>query len=132
MTKVKCTIQGIAPLMNNRFPDEEHKENASNKKTYKDVIKGGVFVTPDEILHKNQKWTIDRRSAVNPSTRGRVMVNRPVFPNWTLDFDLNVIDDRAEIPVIKEILEYAGLYVGIGTFRPKFGRFEVKKFQKTK
>lgn len=171
---INCTIKGIAPLLHNRFPDEENEEGKSKrksvrlpaidearrslyldsngnpyqpanhiegamikaavqfkldgKKTYKDLVRSGVFVTPDQIPC-NATWEIDRRSAVIPSTKGRIMVSRPMFKEWVLNFDLNIVDDRAEVVVIKEILQYAGLYVGIGTFRPKFGRFEVLTYE---
>lgn len=96
------------------------------KKTYKDAFKGGIFVRPDLIIHKNQKWEIDRKPVI--VQRARIMRARPRFDDWELDFSIDVIDDRIADHVVKEVLEYAGLYVGVGDMRPRFGRFEITKF----
>lgn len=103
------------------------------KKSYKDVINGGILVEPIEIIHKNQKFVIDARWGKNPSTRGAIWVVRPRIDEWELDFTINLLqDERVSEEVLRQILEYAGLYVGIGAWRPKYGRFEVIKFEETK
>ena len=110
----------------------EIKMAGSGKKSYKDLIKGACFVFPEYIPHKNQKWEVDARSVVNPTTRGRTMSYRPRLEEWELNFELQVNDDRADEHAIKQILEIAGLQRGIGSYRPRFGRFSVEKFQKVK
>lgn len=103
------------------------------KKTFKDVIKGGVIVDPGEIVHENQKPELDGRWGRNKNTGGAVWVVRPRFDEWTLEFDIDLLqDERVSPEILKEILDYAGLYVGIGAWRPKFGRFKVEKFVKVK
>lgn len=100
------------------------------KKTFKDVVKAGVFVEPIMIPHINQKYTLDYRSVVNPNTRGRMMKARGRLDQWELKFILTCIDDRARDQDVKSILEYAGGYCGIGDYRPRYGRFEVKSWKK--
>jgi hypothetical protein len=107
----------------------EFRIKGGGKKTYKDLIKAVCFVFPEFIPLKNQKWEVDERAVVNASTRGRVMSYRPRFDEWELDFTLEVNDDRADAETIKEILTYAGLYKAVGAYRPRFGRFEVKKIK---
>jgi hypothetical protein len=100
------------------------------KKTFKDVIKGGIIIDPDQIIHKNQKVSTDARWGRNKNTGGAVWVVRPRLDEWELDFELQLLqDERVSPEVLKDILVYAGLYVGIGAWRPKFGRFEVIKFE---
>lgn len=57
----------------------------------------------------------------------RVMRTRPIFRTWSavipVTFDSNVIDE----PEVFEILKVAGQQVGIGDWRPRFGRFEVTR-----
>jgi len=101
------------------------------KKTYKDLVKGSVFVTPDAIPHKIQKYNIDRRSVVVPATRGRVMRARPILNEWSLSFTIEIRNDQLPIEVIKQILDTAGNEIGIGDFRPRFGRFIVTEFKET-
>jgi len=116
------------------------------KKTYKDSFKAGVIVVPELIEHKNQKvslskdepkdqktWYMDARWAKNPSTRGAIWVVRPRINEWELDFKLELLlEELIPTDIVKLVLEYAGMYVGIGAWRPKFGRFEVIKFKVNK
>ncbi len=110
----------------------ELKLSGSGKKTYKDLMKAAAFVTPEMIVHKNQDWTVDSRAVVNPTTRGRSMCYRPRLDKWSLSFTLEVLDERADASAVKEILTIAGLRNGIGSYRPKFGRFTVKTFTQVK
>jgi len=99
------------------------------KKTYKDLIKGSVFVFPDAIPHKIQKWIPDKRSVVVPATRGRIMRVRPRLDEWELSFTIELRNEQVPIEVVKQILDTAGNEVGIGDFRPRFGRFIVTEFK---
>jgi len=98
----------------------------AGKKTYKDAFKAGVFVRPDLIPHKNQAWTIDKRTAVIGTSR--IWRCRPQFDDWELDFTIEIRDERIQPALVKEVLTLAGLYVGIGDYRPRFGLFEVTRF----
>ncbi len=103
------------------------------KKTYKDVIRGGILIDPLEAVHKNQKFEVDAIWGRNRNTGGAVWVVRPRIDEWGFEFTLTLLqDERVEPETLREILAYAGLYVGIGAWRPKFGRFEVKGFKEIK
>lgn len=99
------------------------------KKTYKDLIKGALIVLPEAIPHRIQQCDIDARAIVNPSTRGRVMRYRARLNRWELTFTVQLLDEQLPAEVVREILEHAGRYVGIGDYRPKFGRFAVTAFR---
>ena len=177
MIKVECSIKGIAPLLQHRFPEEaddkkstkktgridyskqaleslhinkkgiiyepsSHIEGALRKaavsfripgqsrKTYKDLVLRSVVVIPDEIPLQPQDYEVDKRSV--KIQRARVFRYRPRWDEWTLDFDIHMLDEQFAPDVLKEILDYAGAAHGIGDYRPKFGRFEVTKFEVTK
>jgi len=104
----------------------------NGKATYSKLFGSMVAVDGLEILHKNPKYEIFKMLVVIPSTKGRIMRYRPMFKEWVLEFNLEAED---EIPkdVLKEALEIAGRYVGIGDWRPekkgKFGKFQVTKFK---
>ena len=72
-------------------------------------------------------------SAVNPMTKGRMMVTRPKFDEWKLEFNVKFNEDDIPIEVMKNIIDYAGQYVGIGDWRPdkkgQFGKFITTKFE---
>ena len=60
------------------------------------------------------------------------MRSRPIFKEWSCTFVFEIIDENLNYLVLKEILEAAGKYKGVGDFRPEFGRFEVVEFKKEK
>jgi len=97
------------------------------KKTFKDAFKGGIFVEPSMIPHKNDKWELDLQGVV--ISRSRITRARPRFDDWELEFAILNRDERITPEIVKQVLEDAGKFVGIGDFRPRFGRFEVIKFE---
>jgi hypothetical protein len=72
-------------------------------------------------------WADERfrlvRGVRNPGQSGRVMRCRPVFHRWTLDalgtFDASLIDAGP----LQEIASTAGRLIGLGDWRPRYGRF---------
>ena len=99
------------------------------KKTYKDLFRSALFVEPELIPLETDGYEVDTRPAV--VQRARIWRSRPLFKTWKMEFTItNIADDQVGGKIIKEILEYAGASVGIGDFRPRFGRFEVVSFEK--
>ena len=173
MKKIEVEIEGVAPLLQNKIPDDmdvtqrkgEGKDTAEGckdkvyklgskicqpathleqamiktatgiklkgqgKKTYKDMFKGTVFVKPEYIPHKIQKWVVNKTTVVIPSTKGRITRFRPMFEKWALAFEIEVLDDRVSSEVVKMALDEAGRTNGLGDNRPRFGRFIVTKFK---
>lgn len=110
------------------------KIKGRNKETYKTVMGCGmVQIEPDAIIHKNQNWEVDIRAIVNRTTKGRRARKRPVFKNWNLAFNIEYDEAEINFDTLKQILDYAGRYVGVGDFRPEkggsFGRFMVTEFK---
>ncbi len=97
------------------------------RKTYKEPFKAGVFVIPLMIPHKNYEWTIDKQPVV--IQRARIMRCRPMFENWELSFTIQIRDERISPPIVREVLETAGKFNGIGDYRPRYGLFDVTKFE---
>lgn len=98
--------------------------------TYKQIMNAGVVIEPDCIpLNKKTYDEIDSRPVV--IERKRIVRSRPKFNDWGLSFRICVLDDRISIPALKEILDFAGSSIGIGDYRPRFGRFMVTKFKET-
>ena len=87
-----------------------------------------VYDGPKDIekLYADGKF-IDSRGVRNQMNR--VQRTRPRFNKWSLEFAVTIIPGAGVNP--KDVcgaLETAGLLVGIGDFRPRFGRFTVEKF----
>lgn len=97
------------------------------RKTFKDLFKAAVFIEPMLIPHKLTRYVIDRQAVV--IAKARIIRCRPRFDKWELYFTILVNDDRIQPLVVKQILENAGKYHGIGDYRPRFGLFTVSVFQ---
>lgn len=100
----------------------------ARSKSMKTIVAATFMIAPDEILI--QDWdAIDKRSAVNKNIKGRVMVIRPKWSEWEATVTLNCHESSITKETIKQLFDYSGSYVGIGSFRPTnnglFGRFEV-------
>lgn len=109
-------------------------------KTYKDLFKSAVFINPDMIPYEgffvpdeldadaDKPLYLDVRPVV--IQRSRVVRARPAFaPGWQLDFEIEVIDDQIPAELLQDVVAYAGKTVGVGDYRPRFGRFNVVKFE---
>lgn len=116
-------LQGIIKQLSN------YKIQGKGKKTYKELGKGSLNISPEFLLHKNQNWVVDSRTVVIPATRGRSVRLRPKFEEWELDFAIELFNDDLPIEVIKSALDDMGRESGIGDYRPRFGRFIVTSFK---
>lgn len=99
------------------------------KKTYKDMVNATLEIEPDKI--PLGKKTFDyKHQEYGKINRFQILISRPAFKkNWEIDFTLLVLDDQMQKNILKEIIDYAGKFVGIGDWRPHFGRFEVISFE---
>jgi len=101
------------------------------KATYSKLLGSTLIVQPDAILiNSTSGWEPFTTTAVNPATKGRVTVTRPMFKDWKLSFEVIIPDDINEEDFAK-IFDEAGRYVGIGDWRPAkkgmYGKFIVTK-----
>ena len=97
------------------------------RKSYTEFIKSGVFVTQDEIPHSFQDWKIFSCPVV--IQRQRIIRSRPMFNKWKLEFEIEIFNENIDTKTLKEIFVYAGRFIGIGDYRPRYGRFVVEKFE---
>jgi hypothetical protein len=73
-------------------------------------------------------WDDERFRFIVPVRVGtsRLMRTRAVFRNWEAEGVLNYLDDQFDEADVIEILQTAGRIIGVGDWRPRFGRFEVE------
>jgi len=109
------------------------KVKGSGKATYSKLFGSMVSVSPIMIPHEIQTFSVFSTSVVIPSTKGRIIKNRPLFQEWSLKFTISAEDEIPE-SIIEEALKIAGKYCGVGDWRPqkggKFGKFEIESFEK--
>lgn len=56
-------------------------------------------------------------------TTSRVMRTRPKFRTWALETEFMVDTGQLDLNQVREIADKAGSMIGIGDYRPRFGRF---------
>ncbi len=79
----------------------------------------GCDKTKDELM-KDERFRDVR--AVNVM-RSKVMRTRPRFNKWSIVFTMMYNEDKIDLDVIRQDIEYAGSYVGLCDCRPKYGKF---------
>lgn len=97
------------------------------------TVAASVFVTPEAIILKPQKYVVDSRPVVVPATRGRVLRHRPRFDQWVLEFEIQYDETMLKESEVRKIVDDAGQKCGVGDFRPAckgpFGRFMVTEWK---
>ena len=115
---------------------KNQKVVGKGKSTYSKIVGYAVEINPFEIIHKKQKWTPFSVLAVNPTTKGRNLLHRPMLKDWELDFEVTFDEEQVPASILKEIFDRAGRTVGIGDWRPakkgRFGKFQVTNWKEAK
>jgi hypothetical protein len=100
------------------------------------TIKQAVYVVEDRIplkydgpRTKEELWKCGNKFAdvrgVSVSGK-KIMRCRPVFLQWSLAFTLTFMEDVIDRHDLIRAIEEAGRRIGIGTYRPRFGRFDME------
>ena len=78
--------------------------------------------TPDEL------WSDERFRLVAgvKIQRNRVMRTRPIFREWAAEIVIDYMPDVLNKSEIEEMIQVAGRIIGVGDWRPKFGRFSAQ------
>ena len=102
----------------------------SPRKSAVDLFKAGVIPITDLADTGKPEWDfVDRRRVV--IMRAAITRSRPALrPGWQATFRLLVsLPEYIGIDLLREVAESAGRFVGIGDYRPAFGRFAVTDFK---
>ena len=118
------------------------KDPRNTRKGAYELFKSGiVWSTGHELADLGMKdHDEDRRSVVNPSTRGRIVRARPLIrQGWEATFEFEVLaaeyinDTGADGSIdFQEVLSEAGRFNGVGDYRPMYGRFKVVHYELVK
>ena len=122
---IKCALIEAGKLVKGKMG------NAS--RSMKNIVAGMFLVTPEEILLPDYD-KIDKRSAVNQAVKARVITIRPKWSGWSGSIILNVKNDTITQETVQNIVQHAGDFIGIGSYRPthsgEFGCFEITDIKK--
>ena len=108
---------------------------AKKKRMGKDV-EAGLRVDGDALVKYTGPKTIDKlvddpsfyfRASIKVG-QARVMRTRPIFRQWSLKFSVLFDEDIiSTADTVRTFLKLASSRVGLGDWRPRYGRFEVLK-----
>ena len=110
------------------------------KSTYTRHFASGVMVT-EPLLLKTKKDEVQGEwrhvpPDGQPGVARRVLKCFPVIPEWSGEVTFIVLDEIITIDVLREHLDVAGQFVGLGSFRPQnrgiYGRFIVESVREIK
>jgi hypothetical protein len=109
--------------------------NAAKKSKEGPIAKSGCFclnvtrLNYDGPRKADDLWADEsfRFSAIVRVGTARVPRMRPIFQEWTADVRLNVEDGTVNLARVDEWMRIAGTQIGVGDWRPQYGRFTVER-----
>lgn len=81
--------------------------------------------TDPEELFEDKRFVDSRTVGVK---QNKVLRTRPRFDEWKCEFVVEYLPDLVNLKDLQKWITTAGQIVGIGDYRPRFGRFSVVKF----
>jgi hypothetical protein len=105
-------------------------------------VKAGLQVDDDPLIeHDGPKnatcealISLERFRNSHPAKVGMatVMRTRPCFPKWAITFRLSIDPEVMKPTDLPDIMRTAGGRIGIGDWRPRYGKFTVTKLKEVK
>lgn len=104
-------------------------KQAGKRSTYANLIRAVLFLQDNLKLDQKEKEVLQHREYVTIN-RSKVLRVFPTLIKWSGTITLIYDDTQISEEVLLDILNYGGSYVGVGDYRPEYGRFTVKKMKK--
>ena len=117
---------------------EAHIAEAARKTKEGKIALAGMFVDTDGVLeYDGGPMTVAQlldspahRLTVNAKVQqASVMRTRPLFTNWRTTFQVSVLAEMVSPDALRTWLQNGGNFVGLGDWRPRYGRYEVRAFE---
>ena len=121
--RFKKSICLAAQWLNMQIPGE-------GKATYTKHFKGGCIVMKNINLGIKREDVDHVKIYTSPRKKdGKRWIHFPIVESWEGVLEINLLDEKITKDVFKKVVVYAGMAVGIGSWRPENGgengRFEV-------
>ena len=129
--KVSSSAKVIVPAIN---LEAALKAGAKKSKLGKS-IEAGCFIEndahliyegPTDINQLHADGRFINRSAVKIG-QVKIMRTRPIFRKWSLNLTVSIDETVIEVRQVFKAWQDTGRLVGLGDWKPRFGRFEVQK-----
>lgn len=112
-------------------------EASKSIKMGKKIEKGLVIMSNCPISFKHSKVDpeslynypehVDVRLTKNKINNTMITASHVIYPKWQIEVDCIIDESMLNESDIDNFIEYASKYCGLGSKRPRYGRFEVEK-----
>lgn len=101
----------------------------SPRKSAMDLFKAGVIViTPLSPVGKDT-WDYEHKCRVVVQRNGITRTRPALKAGWEVEFDVQInLPEYISAEILNEVAANAGRLLGLGDFRPTYGRFQVTNF----
>ena len=102
----------------------------SGKASYKGIVESMVFLNYGGLkINKTKDDCIKQESFVVVSN-SKILRIRPMLENWEGEITLTVVNEsQLPINILDELMKFAGTFLGLGDYRPEFGRFTAERIK---
>lgn len=107
-----------------------HQDPRSPRKSAMDLFKAGVVSLTDLASLGAEKWDYEDRRRVVIQRSGITRVRPAMRKGWTATVELMITTpEYIGQDFLQQVITKAGLLVGVGDFRPTYGRFGITNFE---
>jgi hypothetical protein len=107
-----------------------HQDPRSPRKSAMDLFKAGVVSLTDLASLGAKEWDYEDRRRVVVQRSGVTRVRPAMRKGWEATVCLMVTTPEYISPdFLQQVIAKAGLLVGVGDFRPTYGRFGISSFE---
>lgn len=102
----------------------------SPRKSAMDLFKAGIVSLTPLASTGKEKWDYEDQRRVVIQRNGVNRVRPAMRVGWACEFELMVmLPEYIDVDSLSDTLGVAGRLIGLGDFRPTYGRFRVSKFE---
>lgn len=102
----------------------------SPRKSAMDLFKAGIVSLTTLAPLGVDKWDYEHKCRVQVQRNGITRTRPAMKSGWKAAFELMVnLPEYIQPEVLHEVISNAGRLVGMGDFRPTYGRFQVTRFE---
>lgn len=102
----------------------------SPRKSAMDLFKAGVAVLSELCPLGTEKWDFIDQRRVQVQRSGITRRRPAMFAGWKVAVDLQILLPEYITPhLLSDVASRAGRLVGVGDFRPTYGRFQINHFE---
>lgn len=107
-----------------------HQDPRSPRKSAMDLFKAGVVSLTSLASLGTKDWDYEDRRRVVVQRAGITRVRPAMRSGWKVTVDLMITTPEYISPeFLQQVIAKAGLLVGVGDFRPTYGRFGITGFE---